>query len=130
MRKTVLVVTAACMVGINGWSATEIINKTENPIFVAIENVNISVFCNAIVKGEYDIVKRLIDLGEDVNKKALGMKPAMFASRYNRADILELLISNGADLEVKSDQGFSAIKYAELSNATDVLAILETELGS
>lgn len=131
MRKTILIVAAACMVAVTGVSAKEISAATGMPAITEnIKNVDISSFCKAIVKGDYDIVKSLIDLGEDVNQKSLGMTPAMFAARYNKADILELLIENGANLRIRSNQGFSVKKYAELSNATDALAILETALGS
>lgn len=131
MRKTVVTVAAACMFAVTGVSAMEITNGINPPtITKGIENVDISTFCKAIVKGDYDTVKSLIDLGEDVNQKALGMTPAMFAARYNRAEILKLLIENGADLTLRSNQGFSVKKYAELSNATDALSVLESAIGS
>ncbi len=130
MRKTILTVAAALMVAVTGLSAKEISMVTDASITKNIKNVDISSFCMAIVKGDYNTVKSLISLGEDVNQKSLGMTPAMFAARYNKVEILELLIENGADLKIKSNKGFSVKKYAELSNATDVLAILETALGS
>lgn len=131
MRKTILTVAAAFMVAVTGLSAKEISATTDVPaITKSIKNVDITSFCKAIVKGDYNTVKSLVDLGEDVNQKSLGMTPAMFAARYNKAEILELLIENGADLQIKSDKGFSVKRYAELSNATDALAVLETALGS
>lgn len=130
MRKTILTVAAAFMVAITGLSAKEISMVTDASITKNVKNVDISSFCMAIVKGDYNTVKSLIALGEDVNQKSLGMTPAMFAARYNKVEILELLIENGADLKIKSNKGFSVKKYAELSNATDALAILETALGS
>ncbi len=130
MRKTVLTVAAIFAVAVTGLSAKEISNRTYEPSITAIEDVDISSFCMAIVKGDYDTVERLIDLGEDINQKSLGMTPAMFAARYNKAEILELLIEKGADLKIRSNQGFSVMKYAELSNATDALAILEATKGS
>ncbi len=131
MRKTILIVTAACMVAATGLSAKEISGVTDVPAITKnIKNVDISSFCMAIVKGDYTTVKSLIGLGEDVNQKSLGMTPAMFAARYNKVEILELLIENGADLKIKSNQGFSVKKYAELSNATDALVVLETAMGS
>lgn len=130
MRKTILSVAAACMVAVTGLSAKEISNQTDGTAITAIEDVDISSFCKAIVKGDYDTVKRLIDLGEDVDQKSLGMTPAMFAARYNKAEILELLIENDADLKIRSNRGFTVKKYAELSNATDALAVLEAAMGS
>ncbi|HZJ21262.1 MAG TPA: ankyrin repeat domain-containing protein [Pricia sp.] len=130
MRKTILTVAAAFMVAITGLSAKEISMVTDASITKNVKNVDISSFCMAIVKGDYNTVKSLIALGEDVNQKSLGMTPAMFAARYNKVEIQELLIENGADLKIKSNKGFSVKKYAELSNATDALAVLETALGS
>jgi ankyrin repeat protein len=123
------------MVAVSGLSAKEISNHNFEPItttapaITAAVDFEISSFCKAIVEGDYDTVKRLIDLGEDVNQKSLGMTPAMFAARYNKADILELLIEHGADLKMRSNRGFSVKKYAELSNATDALAVLEAAMG-
>lgn len=95
-----------------------------------IKSYDISSFCKAVMQGDIDTVERMIELGEDINKKSLGMTPAMFAARYNKADVLQLLIDHGADLSVKSNQGFSVTKYAELSNATDALAVLQSAKGS
>lgn len=97
-------------------NSTELILKSElNP------------FCKAIMLGKTDMVKQMIALGEDVNKKCLGKTPAMYAARYNRSEILTLLIENGADLTVKSDdEKFTAKKFAELSNATEALAVINS----
>lgn len=95
-----------------------------------IKRADVSSFCKAVIKGDVQTVKRLIDLGEDVNQKSMGMTPAMFAARYNKVDILEVLISNGADLDMKSNQGYTAKRYAELSNATEALELIETATGS
>ena len=95
-----------------------------------IKKADVSSFCMAVIKGDVQTVKRLIDLGEGVNQKSMGMTPAMFAARYNKVDILEVLISNGADLDMKSNQGYTAKRYAELSNATEALELIETATGS
>ncbi|WP_159301852.1 ankyrin repeat domain-containing protein [Maribacter litoralis] len=95
-----------------------------------IKKADVSSFCKAVIKGDVQTVKRLIDLGEDVNQKSMGMTPAMFAARYNKVDILDVLISNGADLDMKSNQGYTAKRYAELSNATEALELIETATGS
>ncbi len=84
----------------------------------------ISSFCKAIMEGDVATVKRMIDLGEDVNQKSLGMTPAIFAARYNKAEILKVLIKNGANLDRTCDKGWSIEKHAKLSNAQEVLDIL------
>ena len=78
----------------------------------------------AIVKGDIDTVKKLIDLGEDVNRKSLGMTPLHYAARYNRAEIAEVLLANGANLKKRCDKGYTAMKYAELSGAMEALEVL------
>ena len=95
-----------------------------------VSRVDISSFCKAVIQGDLKTVKRLIDLGEDVNQKSLGMTPAMFAARYNKVAVLEMLINNGADLKAQSSQGYTAKRYAELSNATEALELIETAVGS
>lgn len=88
----------------------------------------INPFCLSIVKGDFETVKKLIDLGADVNQKSNGMTPAMFAAKYNRVKILKLLISKGANLKAKSDKGMRAAQYATLSNAQDTKALIEETL--
>ena len=82
-------------------------------------------FCKAIMKGDAKMVKQLIEFGEDVNKKSLGKTPAMFAARYNKVEVLKLLVKNGADLSMKSDKtNYTVKKFAELSNAKETLDYL------
>ncbi|MBU2995023.1 ankyrin repeat domain-containing protein [Cellulophaga baltica] len=82
-------------------------------------------FCHAILKGKVDVVKNMIALGEDVNQKSLGLTPAIFAARYNKTEILEILIANGADLKVKSDRKHGIKRYAELSKAKEALVVID-----
>ncbi|MBU2948900.1 ankyrin repeat domain-containing protein [Zobellia uliginosa] len=130
MRKTFLTFAMACLVGTTAVMANDTTTVIDTPITGMYDKVEVNSFCKAIMQGDFDIVKKLIELGEDVNKKSLGMTPAIFAARYNKAEILELLIDNGANLKIKSDKGYSIEKYAELSNATDALRVIETAIGS
>ena len=130
MRKTILTVAVALMFAVTGVSAESNLDRdlaVANSTFV---DVKLNSFCKAIMQGDYDTVKRMIELGEDVNEKSLGMSPAIFAARYNKAEILSLLIENGADITVKCDKGFTAKRHAELSNAVDALAVIENAMKS
>lgn len=131
MRKTILTVTALLLLAVTGAYAA---NKTDNnPINVNLTaevSDGLNSFCKAIVNGDIETVRKLIALGEDVNQKSLGMTPAIVAARYNKAEILELLIESGANLKLRSDKGYTAKKYAELSNAKDALAIIKTAMES
>ena len=130
MKKTILSAALVCLTFSTGLEANAIDKPNEGGVIENIKNLEVSSFCKAIMQGDIDTVKKLIDLGEDINQKSLGMTPAIYAARYNKAEILQLLIDNGANLKIKSDKGYSVMKYAELSNATEALQVLETALGS
>ncbi len=123
MKKTILTVAAFCMLVATGVSANE--PSSDIALNVSALPLEPSAFCKAIMQGDVDTVKKLIELGEDVNEKSLGMAPVHFAARYNQAEILKVLIENGANFRRRSDQGYTAKKYAEMSNATEALAVLE-----
>ena len=85
----------------------------------------ISSLCKAAMQGDVEKVRSLIALGEELNKKSIGLTPAMYAARYNRAEVLKVLLLNGANLNIKSEKGYTAKEYATMSNATDVLAVID-----
>jgi len=128
MKKTVLTVATALML-MATVSVEANPNQKENTNIevVNVLKVELNSFCKAIINGDIETVKKLINLGEDVNKKSLGKTPAIFAARYNRADILEVLIDNGADLSILCNKGYSIEKHAERSNAVTVLAVLNAQ---
>ena len=130
MKKTILTLSLAFLFLGNGLLANETQSEVNFTSEIISSEVEISSFCKAVMQGDIDTVQRMIELGEDVNQKSLGMTPAMFAARYNRAEVLQVLIDHGANLKIRSNQGFSVKKNAELSNATEALAVLEAVSGS
>ncbi len=90
---------------------------------------HVNPFCISIAKGDIETVKKLIDLGTDINEKSNGMSPIMYAAKYNRTEILQLLIKKGANLKARSDKGMTAIKYAKLHKAVETEAILKEALS-
>lgn len=110
--------------------------NTENfelPSIVKIEKA--SPFHLAIVKGDIETVKKLIELGTDVNKRWNGKTPAMYAAKYNKVAILKLLSDNGANLSARSQNGISnvtgktAYDFAKSSNAKEAMQYLKKALG-
>ena len=90
---------------------------------------NVNSFCKLIQKGDYNTVKTLIEEGEDVNGKSMGLTPLMYAARHNKADIAKLLIENGAKLKLKSSKKkFTALKWAEMSGAKDSYGVIKKAL--
>jgi len=133
MKKTILITAIALVFTLGNVSAVTV---NENLETLKVEKVvsKVNAFCLSIAKGDIETVKKLITLGEDVNQKSNGMTPLMYAARYNKCDILKLLIANGAELKTKSTskstKGFTALKYAKLSSADKAVAILEEVLDN
>ena len=130
MKKSILTLSIVVLTMGSNLMANEITQPTSVLHNELITNVEVSSFCKLVIQGDVLTVKRLIVLGEDVNQKSLGMTPAMYAARYNKSEVLSLLIKNGANLNMKSNQGFTVKRYAELSNAQEALVIIEAALGS
>jgi ankyrin repeat protein len=97
----------------------------DSSIKTSIEYPNVSTFCKLIVAGNYDAVKAMIESGTNINRKSTGLTPLMFAARYNKVDIVKLLIKKGAKLKVKSERGnHTALDYAKMSKAHDAYKVL------
>jgi len=128
MKKTITTAILGISLFATSLKANDFVVPNINPNDV-IEVTNtvkgLSPFCNAILKGDIDAVKSMISLGEDVNEKSLGMTPSIFAARYNKAEILEVLIANGADIKIKCDRGMGIKKYAEAAKANEALKVIE-----
>lgn len=80
----------------------------------------------AISKGDVEVVKKMIKYGANVNEKVNGMTLLMHAARYNQVEIMELLVEAGANVNEKCKKGFTAAKYAEVSNATEATTYLKS----
>ncbi|MFI2743915.1 ankyrin repeat domain-containing protein [Zhouia sp. PK063] len=126
-----LVVVSALFVGILTVKANTVVSQHESTTYEMVASPKVSPFCMAIVKGDFETVQKLIEMGADVNVKSNGLTPAMYAARYNRCKILSLLIKEGADLKTKdSKHGYTAMRFAELSNAKDAQKVLKEALNS
>lgn len=120
MKKTVIIIAIALGFSVTSLNAKNTVANLSNYEKV-ISKVTVSPFCTSIAKGDFETVKKLIELGADVNKKSNGMTPLMYAAKYNRVEIIKLLVEQGAKIDAKSDSGHTAFKYAEMSNAQDAL---------
>jgi ankyrin repeat protein len=81
--------------------------------------------CLAISKGEIELVKKFIEYGINVNQESNGMTPLMMAARYNKVEIIKFLLSKGANLKTRDENGFTALRHAERSNAKEAAALLK-----
>ncbi len=129
MKKTILTVAMACGMLFTGVLASA--SKAQPEVYResnVIMAFEINAFCKAIVKGDIELVKQMIAQGEDVNKRSLGKTPAHYAARYNKPEILKVLIENGANLKKRCAQGYTVKKYAELADAKEVIAVLNAAM--
>ena len=121
MRKTIILGLAlVAFANVSFASNSNVSNKSN--IEVVYEQTPL---CVAIVKGDFETVKKFIEYGADVNESSEGVTPLMLAARYNKAEILKFLIEKGAKIDAKDEKGNTAEKYAQMSNATDTLALLK-----
>jgi ankyrin repeat protein len=123
MKKTVLTtLLIMCVTSVSLATETDVTTASHN---YDLTTYKVSPFCMAIVKGDLEFVKKTIELGSDVNQKSAGMTPLMYAARYNRTEIIKVLVNNGANIKTRDSKGYTAIKFAKLSNAYDAIALLE-----
>ena len=86
------------------------------------------------IRGEGDIETRkaivniLLDAGADINEPRDGdkMTPLMWAAYKGNAEMVKLLLSKGADVNLKNSKGKTALDLSKNSNRTD--AALVTDL--
>ena len=121
MKKSIIISAIALCFSIVSVNATPV-SSTVNYEVEALFKVNS--FCVSIAKGDIETVQKLISRGADVNEKSNGMTPVMYAAKFNRAEILELLILHGANLKVKSDKKMTALKYAQIHGAKNAESII------
>ncbi len=128
MRKIILPM-LLCLFTLGSLNATTKKALKAEKTILAKNYYDVSPFCKLIKMGNYEAVKALIEAGEDVNKKSFGLTPLMFAARYNKAKIVQLLIANGAQLSTKSDKGkITALEMAKRSKAHDAYNIIKKSL--
>lgn len=132
MKKAFLIIILVLTVGSSFANSSKNVKNLESIQSMLLQKTNdLSPFCKAIVKGDLETVQNLLALGVDVNEKSLGRTPAMYAARYNRVEILELLIKYQADLKIKCNgKEFTALEYAKHANATQAAQIIERALHS
>ena len=124
MKKTAVIVALAL-----GFSISNL-NATNDPVIseattVSTVKFEVSPLCKAVAKGDTALVKTLIKQGADVNAKSNGMGPIHYAAKYNRVELIKILLTAGADVHKPCDLGYTALNHAELSKAKDAAQFLK-----
>ena len=124
MKKTIICLGIALVAFSNVAAASNVQSSTHLKVGTHYYT-SVTPLCVAISKGELEVVKKFIEYGADVNEKSNGMTPLMLAARYNKVEIIKVLLANGATIDTKDEKGYTALKYAQLSSATDAVALLK-----
>jgi len=78
-----------------------------------------------IKNGDLDQVKDIVEQKEiDVNKEIDGRPPLHYAADYGQGDVIEYLLSKGANVNAKDKHGISALLAAIWEGHTDCVKLL------
>ena len=123
MKKSVIYLGLALVTFGNVAMASNEVKTVKNPVELTGYTANpLNV---AISKGDIVAVKKFIEYGADVNLMSEDLTPLMTAARYNKFEIIKVLLASGAKPTTKNESGFTALRYAELSNASESIALLK-----
>jgi ankyrin len=84
---------------------------------------------SAIFRGQYDIIKMLLDNGADINQQIRGCTPLYVAAQEGHASIVELLLTRGANINQQYKKGFTALHIAAKMGKIEVVKMLLAQKG-
>ncbi|GAA4240678.1 MULTISPECIES: ankyrin repeat domain-containing protein [Winogradskyella] len=124
MKKSVVVLALALGFSVSNLNATNnVLASDTNEVIV--KPVEVSPLCKAVVTGNIEEVKRLLNNGVDVNAKSNGMMPIHYAAKYNRVEIIKTLITAGSEIHKPCDKGYTALRHAQKTKAVDAELFLK-----
>lgn len=124
MKKSAVVLALALGFSICNLNATNDILVSESNE-VTVKTLEVSPLCKAVATGNVEEVNKLIKAGADVNAKSNGMMPIHYAAKYNRVELIKILITAGSEIHKPCDLGFTALGHAKLSKAKDAELFLK-----
>jgi len=124
MKKSVVVLALALGFSISNLNASnEILSSDVNEVIV--KPVEVSPLCKAVATGNVEEVDKLIKAGADVNAKSNGMQPIHYAAKFNRVELIKVLITAGSEIHTPCDQGYTALRHAQKTHAVDAEQFLK-----
>ncbi len=114
--------------------------KQSNSIAVLLKNgadinqrdqFSISNFELAITKCPFGIIELMMEYSPDINANNFPEKftPLMMASKIGRFNVVKYLIEKGANPNIKTKSGHTALDYAIYNKHDEVIAYLESIMG-
>lgn len=123
MKKSVIILAVALAMSTSVLNASNIRQLVKDPIDSPAYEV--SSLHYAVCAGDIESVKKLIAYGANLNKVIRDMSPLMLAARFNKFEIVEILLASGANPRIENEKGLRAIHYAEYAKATESIAMLK-----
>ncbi len=123
MKKSVIILGLALAMSTQVSKASNMRQLVKDPIDSPANEV--SSLHYAVCEGDIEKVKKLIDYGTNVNKLVRDMSPLMLAARFNKFEIVKVLLASGANPRIENEKGLRAINFAEYAKATESIAILK-----
>ncbi|UTN03118.1 ankyrin repeat domain-containing protein [Flavobacterium bizetiae] len=123
MKKSVIILAVALAMSTSVLNASNIRQVVKDPIDSPAYEV--SSLHYAVCAGDIESVKKLIAYGANLNKVIRDMSPLMLAARFNKFEIVEILLASGANPRIENEKGLRAIHYAEYAKATESIAMLK-----
>lgn len=103
-------------------------NDINSNYYNVISNLKVNTFVKLIQLNDFDAVSNLINAGEKINRKSIGMTPLMYAARQNKIAIVKLLLAEGAKTSIESKYGYTALDYAKMSKATESFDLIKAAM--
>lgn len=116
------------VIALNNLNAASRVNTLYAENILSTFIVDGTPLCIAISKGDFEMVKKLVEYGAKINEKSRNLTPLMVAVIYNRIEIIKYLIAKGADIHIKNEEGHTALKIAKHNNLNEVMLLLQNEL--
>ena len=124
MKKSVFIVAIAMAFSVTALNANNVISNTSSNEVIA-QKSKVSPLCTAVAKGDVEEVNRLLKNGVDVNAKSNGMMPIHYAAKYNRVEMIKILITAGSKIHKYCDEGRTALMIAQNAKAKDAEQFLK-----
>ena len=116
-----------------------LIKRGVNISAICEENNDFDAMIMACANGHVNVALQLLDQGIDVNKRYApgssrgrvgGQTALSFAANRGHLDVCRLLIKRGADMEIVSDSGYTALMWAMVNGASEDAAELLLDAGA
>lgn len=124
MKKSISILALALSLIVPTVNASTV-DHLPTPTVVINKEAKVSALCKAAATGNITAVKQLLKNGVDINQKSNGMMPIHYAARFNRVDVIKVLITEGSEIHKSCDNGLTAVQHAEKTNAKEAAQFLK-----